>query len=65
MRFNQLLRDGLLQCSILGATALLLGGLATTGISESIDLLLYDAVISLRSTGSDQGHPLTIVGIDE
>ena len=65
MRFNQRLRDGLLQCGILGAAALLLGGLATTGISESIDLLLYDAFISLRSTDSDQGHPVTIVGIDE
>jgi len=65
--FNQRISDGLIRCGIYGAAALLLGGLATTGISESIDLLLYDAVISLRSTDSEpaQRHPITIVGIDE
>ena len=65
MRFNERLRDGLIQGGIVGAAALLLGGLAITGISESIDLLLYDAVISLRSTSSAPPHPVTIVGIDE
>ena len=65
MRVNQRLRDGLIQAGIVGAAALLLGGLAASGISESIDLLLYDAVISLRSTGATQRHPVTIVGIDE
>ena len=65
MRFNERLRDGLIQGGIVGAAALLLGGLAATGISESIDLLLYDAATSLRSTGSAQRHPVTIVGIDE
>ena len=65
--FNQRISDGLIRCGIYGAAALLLGGLATTGISESIDLLLYDAVISLKSTDSEpaQRHPITIVGIDE
>ena len=65
MRFRQRLRDGLIQGGIIGAAALLLGGMATTGISESIDLLLYDAVISLRDTNSAQRLPVTIVGIDE
>ena len=65
MSFQQRLRDGLIQGGIVGAAALLLGGLAATGISESIDLLLYDAVISLRSTGSAQPGPVSIVGIDE
>jgi len=65
LRFNQLLRDGLIQGGVVGAAALVLGGLATSGISESIDLLLYDAVTSLRSTDSAQRHPVTIVGIDE
>ena len=65
MRFNERLRDGLIQGGIVGAAALLLGGLATTGISESIDLLVYDAVISLRATDSAQRHPVTIAGIDE
>ena len=65
MSVQQRLRDGLIQGGIVGAAALLLGGLAATGISESIDLLLYDAVISLRSTGSAQPGPVSIVGIDE
>ena len=65
MSFQQRLRDGLIQGGIVGAAALLLGGLSATGISEAIDLLLYDAVISLRSTGSAQPGPVSIVGIDE
>ena len=65
MSVQQRLRDGLIQGGIVGAAALLLWGLAATGISESIDLLLYDAVISLRSTGSAQPGPVSIVGIDE
>jgi len=65
LSFNHRLRDGLIQGGIVGAAALLLGGLATTGISESIDLLLYDAVISLKARDSAQLHPVTIVGIDE
>jgi len=65
LSIQQRLRDGLIQGGIVGAAALLLGGLAATGISESIDLLLYDAVISLRSTGSAQPGPVSIVGIDE
>ena len=65
LRFQERLRDVLNQGGIVGAAALLLGGLATSGISESIDLLLYDAVTSLRSTSSAPRHPVTIVGIDE
>ena len=65
MRFQRRLRDGLVQGGIVGAAALLLGGLAATGISESIDLLLYDAVISLRTTDSAQPGSVSIVGIDE
>ena len=65
MKFQQRFRDGLIHGGIVGAAALLLGGLAASGISESIDLLLYDAVISPRSTGAAQRHPVTIVGIDE
>lgn len=62
---NQHIRDGLIRGGIYGAAILLLGGLATLGVSESIDLLLYDAVISLKSTDSAHRHPVTIVGIDE
>ena len=63
--FNQRIREGLIRSGIYGAAALLLGGLASLGISESIDLLLYDAVISLKSTDSASHYPVTIVGIDE
>ena len=65
MTVNQRIRDGLVQCGIVGAAALLLGGLARSGISTSIDWLLYDSVITLRSHDSAQRHPVTIVGIDE
>ncbi|ABM77092.1 MULTISPECIES: CHASE2 domain-containing protein [Prochlorococcus] len=65
MKLSQRIRDGLVQAGLIGAAALFLGGLSTTGISASIDWLLYDSVITLRSRDSAQRHPVTIVGIDE
>ena len=64
-RARQRLRQGLLRLAPYGAAALMLLGLVRSGISESIDLLLYDAITSLRPAPSGAGLPITIVGIDE
>ena len=64
-RARHRLRQGLLRLAPYGAAALMLLGLVRSGISESIDLLLYDAITSLRPAPSGAGLPITIVGIDE
>ena len=58
-------RPLLLRLAPYGGAALILLGLARGGISESLDLLLYDAVTSLRPAPSGQALPIAIVGIDE
>ena len=59
------LQQGLLRLAPYGAAAMVLFGLVRSGISESIDLLLYDAVTTLKPTRSAKELPITIVGIDE
>ena len=59
------LRQLLTQAAPYGGALLLLAGLFRSGISESLDLLLYDSVTSLRPAPSAQELPITIVGIDE
>lgn len=48
-----------------GGAALILAGLMRSGISESLDLLLYDSITSLRPAPSARDLPITIVGISE
>ncbi|MFM7759013.1 MAG: CHASE2 domain-containing protein, partial [Crocinitomicaceae bacterium] len=59
------LRQLFSQAAPYGGALLLLAGLVRTGISESLDLLLYDSVTSLRPAPSARALPITIVGIGE
>ncbi|MFM7652945.1 MAG: CHASE2 domain-containing protein [Vulcanococcus sp.] len=59
------LRQWLSQAAPYGGALLLLAGLVRSGISESLDLLLYDSITSLRPTPSARALPITIVGIGE
>ena len=59
------LRPLLTQVVPYGGALLLLAGLFRSGITESLDLLLYDGVTSLRPAPSAKQLPITIVGIDE
>jgi adenylate cyclase len=59
------LRQLLLLAAPYGGATLLLAGLQQTGISQSLDLLLYDSVTSLRPARSAAKLPITIVGIGE
>ena len=59
------LRPLLTQVAPYGGALLLLAGLFRSGITESLDLLLYDSVTSLRPARSAAKLPITIVGIGE
>ena len=59
------LRRLITQAAPYGGALLLLAGLFRSGITESLDLLLYDGVTSLRPAPSAKPLPITIVGIDE
>ena len=59
------LRQLFTQAAPYGGALLLLAGLFRSGISESLDLLLYDSVTSLRPAPSARALPITIVGIGE
>ncbi len=48
----------------LGGLALLTG-LKVSGIAQSIDLLLYDLVTTLRPAASGETQPITLIGIEE
>ncbi|MEC7897104.1 MAG: CHASE2 domain-containing protein, partial [Cyanobacteriota bacterium] len=39
--------------------------LRSTGLAQTLDLLVYDLITSQRSEGSGQDQPITLVGIDE
>ena len=65
MNATRSLRQDLLRLAPYGAAALVLLGLMRSGITESIDLLVYDAVTTLRPAPSAKDLPITIIGIDE
>ena len=48
----------------LGGLALLTG-LKLSGVAQSLDLLLYDLVTTLRPAASGKTQPITIIGIEE
>ena len=48
-----------------GGAALLLAALRFTGISQSLNLLLYDLITHLRPAPSGASTPVTIIGISE
>ena len=58
-------REGFIHFAMVGCAGLLLAGIAQSGIINTLDLLLYDSVVSRRFTSSAERHPITIVGIDE
>ena len=58
------LQQGLVRLAPYGGAALLLAGLVHSGISESLDRLLYDWTLSSRPLASARGLPIAIVGID-
>ena len=39
--------------------------LRSTGLAQTLDLVVYDLITSQRSEGSGQDQPITLVGIDE
>ena len=57
--------EHLIQLALYGAASLGLVCLAQSGISEALDLRLYDAVSSASTQSSERRYPVTIVGIDE
>ena len=58
-------REGFIHFTMVGCAGLLLAGIAQIGVIASLDLLLYDSVVSRRFASSAERHPITIVGIDE
>ena len=58
-------KENLIHFAMVGCAGLLLSGISQSGIIASLDLLLYDSVVSRRFTSSAERHLITIVGIDE
>ena len=44
---------------------LVLALLQSTGLTQTIDLLLYDLITSQRTEGSGKDTPIVLIGIDE
>ena len=59
------LSDHLIQLAFYGTASVALACLAQSGISEALDLRLYDAVSNGSNRSSQTRHPITVVGIDE
>ncbi|WP_216900836.1 CHASE2 domain-containing protein [Synechococcus sp. CCY 9618] len=59
------LADGARSLVPYGAAALLLLALQRSPINETLNLLLYDLITSLRAAPPGTDRPITIVGIDE
>lgn len=59
------IRSGCLRLMPYGGAALLLTGLAHSGITESVDLLIYDGITSLKPITKAKQQPITIIGISE
>ncbi len=47
------------------AAVVVLVQLRSTGLAQTIDLVLYDLITSQRAEGSGQDTPITLVGIEE
>lgn len=39
--------------------------LRSTGLAQTLDLVVYDLITSKRAEGSGQDTPITLVGVDE
>ena len=61
----QRLHNALLLLTPYGGAGLVLLGLVHSGVIETLDLLLYDAVTTLRPTASARQLPIAIVGIED
>ena len=48
-----------------GIGLLVLAGLSASGISENLNLLLYDTSLNLRTAPSGRNTPVRLIGIDE
>ena len=62
---QQRVSDHLIQLAVYGIASLALLGLARSGISEALDLRLYDAISSSATRSPERRHPVVVVGIDE
>ena len=60
-RFRHLLKTTGPYLAALGILVLL----RSTGLAQTLDLVIYDLITSQRSEGSGQDQPITLVGIEE
>ena len=63
--WRQRLGEGMKRIAPRLVGALLLLGLDRSGVAESVDLLLYDLVISRRPAAPGSTLPITLIGISE
>jgi len=63
--YQRRLRQLLAFAAPYGGVALFVLGLTRSGISESLDLLLYDTIVAQKPAPSGDTLPIVIVGIDE